>query len=66
MSTKGKKLIVNNLVYDLSNVVVPKDFFVFFDFKEVVEKSSEWQIILHEKKDEFQNQSNILTLVANE
>jgi hypothetical protein len=56
MSKKGKKLILNNLPYDLSRIVVPKDFLVFFDVIEVVEKSSEWQIFLHEKKGKFPKQ----------
>ena len=41
------------MVYDFSRILVPKDFLVYFEIIEVIEKGNEWQIVLHEKKDQI-------------
>lgn len=49
MSNK-KKRSNNDWVFELSRMMVPRDFLEYFEIYEVKELTSEWQIILHEKE----------------
>jgi hypothetical protein len=46
-----KKAPKADISFELSRMMVPRDFLEYFEIAEVKELSSEWQIILHEKED---------------
>jgi hypothetical protein len=45
-----KKAPKADVSFELSRMMVPRDFLEYFEINEVKELSSEWQIILHEKE----------------
>lgn len=45
-----KKQSQQDISFELSRMMVPRDFLEYFDIFEVHELSNEWQIILHEKE----------------
>ena len=49
MSNK-KKRSTNDWVFELSRMMIPRDFLEYFEIFEVKELNNEWQIILHEKE----------------
>jgi hypothetical protein len=46
---KKRKKPSGNLTYDFSRMMVPNDFLEYFEVAEIIERPSEWQVILHEK-----------------
>ena len=49
MSQK-KKQSNKDVFFELSRIMVPRDFLEYFEIYEVKELTNEWQIILHEKE----------------
>ena len=45
-----KKQAKGDLQYELSLMMVPRDFLAFFEVYEVKDLAREWQIVLHEKE----------------
>jgi hypothetical protein len=45
-----KKQPNKDVFFELSRMMIPRDFLAYFEIYEVKELSSEWQIILHEKE----------------
>ncbi len=45
-----KKQPKQDLQYELTRMMVPKDFLEYFDVFEIKERPSEWQVVLHEKE----------------
>ena len=45
-----KKQTQQDISFELSRMMVPRDFLEYFDIFEVHELQNEWQIILHEKE----------------
>jgi hypothetical protein len=45
-----KKQPQGDVLFELSRMMVPRDFLEYFEIFEVKELSNEWQIILHEKE----------------
>lgn len=46
-----KKLAKSDMFYEMSRMMVPKDFLEYFSIVEVKELNNEWQVILHEKEE---------------
>lgn len=45
-----KKQISQDIGFELSRMMIPRDFLEYFEIYEVKELNNEWQIILHEKE----------------
>ena len=54
----------SDIQFELSRMMVPRDFLAYFEIYEVKELASEWQIILHEKEslvpDKLKDKSNVV------
>ena len=59
-----KKQAMGDISFELSRMMVPRDFLEYFAIVEVKELSNEWQIILHEKEhlipDNLQGNSDVV------
>jgi hypothetical protein len=59
-----KKQVKTDIQYELSRMMVPRDFLIYFEIFEIKEMPSEWQIILYEKENlvpaALSNKSNVV------
>ena len=51
MMSKKKTEPQKDVLFELSRMVVPRDFLTYFEVFEVKELTNEWHVVLHEKED---------------